>query len=122
MIAGLFLAEGGHVTGPGSATSDSIPAMLSNGEFVINAANTRKWRPVLEAINAGEIPRFAMGGYVGGGNITTPTASSKGDTQVFNIKITGDISRQTRREVMTMIPELASGVNAHNREQGIKSR
>jgi hypothetical protein len=29
-------AEGGLVTGEGSGTSDSIPAMLSNGEFVMN--------------------------------------------------------------------------------------
>lgn len=31
-------AEGGVIYGPGSATSDSIPAMLSNGEYVIKAA------------------------------------------------------------------------------------
>lgn len=30
--------EGGHVTGPGSGTSDSIPARLSNNEFVVRAA------------------------------------------------------------------------------------
>jgi phage-related minor tail protein len=37
-IASLFFAEGGQVQGPGSGTSDSIPAMLSNGEFVTRAA------------------------------------------------------------------------------------
>lgn len=31
------LATGGLVTGPGTGTSDSIPAKLSNGEFVMNA-------------------------------------------------------------------------------------
>lgn len=31
------LAAGGMVVGPGTATSDSIPALLSNGEYVINA-------------------------------------------------------------------------------------
>jgi len=35
--AHLF-AQGGKVEGPGTGTSDSIPAMLSNGEYVINAA------------------------------------------------------------------------------------
>jgi len=30
-------AEGGEIVGPGTATSDSIPAMLSDGEFVMNA-------------------------------------------------------------------------------------
>jgi TP901 family phage tail tape measure protein len=35
-----YFASGGYVTGPGSGTSDSIPAMLSNGEFVMNAKAT----------------------------------------------------------------------------------
>jgi TP901 family phage tail tape measure protein len=30
-------AMGGYISGPGSATSDSIPAMVSNGEYVIQA-------------------------------------------------------------------------------------
>ncbi len=44
-------AQGGKVTGPGSGTSDSIPAMLSNGEFVMTAAATRMFEPVLTAMN-----------------------------------------------------------------------
>jgi len=38
----LTLAEGGPVKGPGNATSDSIPAQLSNGEYVIRAATVSK--------------------------------------------------------------------------------
>jgi hypothetical protein len=34
-------AQGGPVWGPGTGTSDSIPAMLSNGEFVVRAAAVR---------------------------------------------------------------------------------
>ena len=34
-------AEGGEIVGPGTATSDSIPAMLSDGEFVMNARAVR---------------------------------------------------------------------------------
>lgn len=44
-------AEGGKVTGPGSGTSDSVPAMLSNGEFVMTAAATRIYEPLLVAMN-----------------------------------------------------------------------
>lgn len=51
---GLNLATGGYVRGPGTATSDSIPANLSNGEFVVNAAATRRNRQLLEAINSNE--------------------------------------------------------------------
>jgi hypothetical protein len=54
----LTPASGGYITGPGTSTSDSIPAMLSNGEYVINAAQTARFRPVLEAINAGRLSAF----------------------------------------------------------------
>jgi hypothetical protein len=39
---GNFLAEGGPVKGPGTSTSDSIPAQLSNGEYVLRAAAVSK--------------------------------------------------------------------------------
>jgi hypothetical protein len=56
-------AEGGLIRGPGDETSDSIPAMLSDGEFVVNARSTRLFQPILAAINSSaDIPGFAMGG------------------------------------------------------------
>lgn len=44
-------AKGGLVTGPGTATSDSIPANLSNGESVMTAKATSEWGDLLSAIN-----------------------------------------------------------------------
>lgn len=44
-------ATGGRVRGAGTGTSDDIPAMLSNGEFVVNAKATRENLPLLHAIN-----------------------------------------------------------------------
>lgn len=38
----LFRAEGGYISGPGTSTSDSIPAQLSNGEYVIKASTVKK--------------------------------------------------------------------------------
>lgn len=58
-------ASGGYIAGPGTSTSDSIPARLSNGEFVVRASAVAKHRAVLEAINSDRIPRFADGGLVG---------------------------------------------------------
>lgn len=60
-------ATGGYISGPGTGTSDSIPAYLSNGEYVINAAAVRKLgRRHLDMLNSGiPIPRFADGGMVG---------------------------------------------------------
>lgn len=44
-------ATGGYVSGPGTATSDSIPARLSNGESVINAKSTAMFGPLLSSLN-----------------------------------------------------------------------
>lgn len=57
-------AQGGMITGPGGPTSDSIPAFLSNGEFVVNARSTRLFQPLLAAINEYGLntPAFAAGG------------------------------------------------------------
>lgn len=63
---GIFgFAEGGAISGPGSGTSDSIPARLSNGEYVLNAKAVKKWGlPLLNALNEGRMPAFAAGGLV----------------------------------------------------------
>lgn len=58
-------AQGGRVEGPGSGTSDSIPAMLSNGESVMTAAATSMFAPLLSAFN-----------QMGGGIPINVTASS----------------------------------------------
>jgi len=57
-------ATGGQIRGPGTGTSDSIPAMLSDGEFVVNAAATKRNRNLLEAINNGKAMHLASGGGV----------------------------------------------------------
>ena len=58
---------GGWISGPGTGTSDSIPAMLSHGEYVINARASGQWAPLLHAINSGSLARFAQGGRAGFG-------------------------------------------------------
>jgi len=72
-IAGLLkgFATGGYVTGPGTSTSDSIPARLSAGEYVINAAAVKRVGVAfLHAINnsgfasSGPSLAFAAGGLV----------------------------------------------------------
>jgi hypothetical protein len=59
-------ADGGLVSGPGTSRSDSIPAMLSAGESVINANSTQMYGGLLSAINmAGGGKGFAVGGVAG---------------------------------------------------------
>ena len=55
------LAGGGRVRGPGSGTSDSVLAMLSNDEFVVKASAATQHRDLLDAINADQLPHFADG-------------------------------------------------------------
>lgn len=44
-------ASGGYVDGPGTGTSDSIPAKLSNGESVMTARTTGLFAPILSSFN-----------------------------------------------------------------------
>lgn len=58
-------ATGGLLTGPGTGTSDSIPIMASNGEFVMPADATKQNLGLLEAMRSGVVKGFAGGGPVG---------------------------------------------------------
>jgi TP901 family phage tail tape measure protein len=55
--------DGGPISGPGTGTSDSIPAYLSNGEYVIKEKAVRKYGvDTFDALNA---EKFHRGGAVG---------------------------------------------------------
>ena len=81
----------GMVHGPGDETSDSIPAMLSRGEFVVRAAAVRKWgADFMHAINAGilpsiSIPQYAAGGLVAGN--ANAAAQGSHDTVTIDLRI-----------------------------------
>lgn len=81
---GKAFASGGSVAGPGTGTSDSVPAMLSNGEYVLNAqAVDRLGVPFLNGLNTGRLRGFASGGLVGSGgayNRPVSVASSSSST------------------------------------------
>ena len=78
-------ANGGPVFGAGTSTSDSIPAMLSNGEYVINAKAVRRLGlPLLNALN---------NGYAVGGAVSVGVGGSTGAVVEFNNY--GDINNGT---------------------------
>ena len=63
--AAVEAAGGGHIRGPGTGTSDSIAAWLSNNEFVVKAKSVAKYGlGFMNAVNSGrfKMPRFNMGG------------------------------------------------------------
>lgn len=51
VVKSAKFATGGLVTGPGTGTSDSIPAQLSNGEAVMTARATSMFAPLLSSFN-----------------------------------------------------------------------
>lgn len=65
-------AGGGHVRGPGTGTSDSILARLSDGEFVLNAAAVKHYGVgALQRLNGMQMPRFAEGGLASAADVAT---------------------------------------------------
>ncbi|MEX0404058.1 phage tail tape measure protein [Aquibium sp. LZ166] len=94
----LSLKDSGQVRGPGTATSDSIPAMLSDGEFVVNAKATKKHRAALEAINSGKAIGLASGGFVGGSYANTYAPS-------LNINVAGSGNARQDAQLAGMIAD-----------------
>lgn len=78
-------ATGGYISGPGTSTSDSIPAMLSNGEYVLNASSVDAIGvDNLNRINAAgrNADAFVGGSTIGGSvtlNVSAMDASGFGD-------------------------------------------
>jgi hypothetical protein len=112
--------SGGLITGPGTGTSDSIPTMLSNGEYVVRASSVAKIGvPALEAINAGRIPQITGANVsVNGANINSGKTSIKGginsagdSASVYNYSVTVNAQSnanadQIANAVMTKIKQV----------------
>ncbi|MGU7780533.1 phage tail tape measure protein [Burkholderia sp. PU8-34] len=127
---GFHLATGGRVTGPGTSTSDSIPAWLSNDEFVVKAAAVRKpgVLQLLEAINSGRdisFAKFANGGLVGGGSAGGGVLGGQEAGVALTIPVTieggsGDPSQMmASAEFVKKLKQLVQGlIQAESRQGG----
>lgn len=115
-------AYGGYISGAGTATSDSIPAMLSNGEYVISAKAVQSAGvPMLDNINkmanggmvSYNVPKMSSGGRVrfneGG------LASSSSSMYNINVQLNGtnltadDVAASIHKEMR--LREMAAGIN-----------
>lgn len=100
LVATQAFATGGFVSGPGGPTSDSILARLSDGEFVMNANATRRYRPLLEGLNNGGVgvasERTPGGGSISIGDISVQ-ANTAEDAEI--------IANQIRETVLTTIAD-----------------
>ncbi|KVD50319.1 phage tail tape measure protein [Burkholderia sp. ABCPW 11] len=126
---GFHLATGGQVTGPGTSTSDSIPAWLSNEEFVVKAAAVRKpgVLQLLEAINSGQdlgFAKFANGGLVGGGSAGGGALGVQGGGIELNIPVTIDggtgnaTQMMASAEFVKKLTQMVQGLIAVESRQG----
>ena len=90
---GLSFNQGGIVPNTPYSTAgvDSVPAMLTPGELVVPADKVKDFGK-----------------------------ENKGSQQTFNINVSGDVSRQTRKEIVKMLPEITSGVNMVNKENNFR--
>ncbi len=80
----LSAANAGVLSGPGTSTSDSIRALTRGGDFIVNAAATRRHRALLDSVVKGP-RRMATGGVVGG----TVTGGSISERVVVQVLLDG---------------------------------
>ena len=67
-------AKGGIVYGPGTGTSDSIPAMISNGEAIVPAKQTKKYGALIAGIIADNIPGYERSNVtISGSRVVLPS-------------------------------------------------
>ena len=106
-------AAGGYISGPGGPISDMIPAMLSNGEYVVRASSVAKYgTKFMDSINKG-MHGFSIGGMALGSmmpSYSVPGAAryaNGGSVSNMNVNITvnantnssgDDIARAIKRE------------------------
>lgn len=104
-------AAGGYISGRGTSTSDSIPAMLSNGEYVVNAAAVREHRALLDAINSGRLTPAssspATNGVSGRPAASDGSAGGAGTTYYNNVTVTAVPGETAAQSVPRALREAA---------------
>ena len=93
-------AGGGRIRGPGTGTSDSILARLSDGEYVVRSAAVSHYGAhLLNRINSMQLPKFAEGGLVGrtASNSATPLVLDFGKLGRFDASAPADTAEAIER-------------------------
>lgn len=87
----IGFASGGYVSGPGTSTSDSIPARLSAGEYVVRAEAVRRFGVAfLDAINGLRVPPVWSGArlaFAAGGVVQRPADQDGGGSAVRIVNV-----------------------------------
>ena len=113
----LQSAAGGYISGPGTGTSDSIPAMLSNGEFVINAKSAASFGyGNLESINkmaaGGLAARFDIPSYNTSSGMKQGGSESSTSNVTINATLNFGESPKNGRELWKEFKQMAKAEGA----------
>lgn len=88
-------AQGGFVFGDGGSMTDSIPAMLSNGEFVMNAKSAAMFSPMLTAMNdVGNLPNTGVPQSLGNQSLVDVMAQTTNNRPIKTYVTAQDMSNQ----------------------------
>ena len=114
ILGWIGFKTGGLVRGPGTGKSDSIPAMLSAGEFVINAEATKRNLAVLNAINASTLKKADTKKTIksDGADYTDSGGHGGGDGHTGGGSAIGGLGVGPGQGVSTSTQSLALGVMA----------
>lgn len=102
----LFRNKGGDV--PGEGNKDTVPAMLTPGEYVVNKDATEKYKPFLENINSGVPPK----------NIAVDRTPAD---NVLKLNAGGIVSSQPSPITMVQNKEISKDINDNKTSEAIQN-
>lgn len=118
----VMAASGGYISGPGGPREDKISAWLSDGEFVVNAAATRKHRALLEKINAkgAKASKVQPYHYANGGMVQADRSSAlmmqraAASMNTAASTLVGQVSRNADRKVQMPRTSMGPVITVNN--------
>ena len=120
--AGNNKAAGGLVTGPGTAMSDSIPARLSNGEYVVRASVVGQYGSAFfDQLNGGGTPITDAGTYSSMRPVTAYSTAPMQGNSAGSDAVVGEV-RQLRADLARLTSAHAETIVRSNEDVADRAR
>jgi tape measure domain-containing protein len=117
------------INGPGTGTSDSIPARLSRGESVMTAEETKRYKPVLQAIRDNNFEEFVSKRYIdamGSQNVSSAVGNSFAEnlTNSFDLQTAelAHLLKQNRKVAIKNVDEIARAMRRESTSAKVINR
>ena len=117
------------INGPGTGTSDSIPARLSRGESVMTADETKRYKPVLQAIRDNNFEEFVSKRYIdamGSQNASSAVGNSFAEnlTNSFDLQTAelAHLLKQNRKVAIKNVDEIARAMRRESTSAKVINR